>query len=270
MEASVNGTRLYYEIAGAGPSLVLVHGIGGSTADWAGVLPRLSAECRVLTLDVRGFGQSAKPSGPYTPAEWAADLAALLEQTGFAPAIVLGHSMGGVIAQRLLLDSPRLLRAAILGSTSSEVKEAAAAFWEAQADDVERNGLGPMIARRQATYTDEFRAAHPEVLAADERRLRLNDPPAYAAACRAVARYNFTEELRSVKKPVLILQGLSDQQTPPGGSVIMSRVIPGSRLEMIENCSHNIMVDEPDRFVALVLGFVRECEAASAETSGGA
>ena len=263
MDATTNGTRIYYEMHGSGPALVLIHGIGGSAMDWGDALPRLAERCTVLALDVRGFGRSAKPAGPYTPAQWAADVAGVIDAAGLRQPVVLGHSMGGVIAQRLLLDFPQKLRAAILASTSSEVKEAAAAVWEGQAADIEREGLAPMIARRQAAYTDEFKAAHPEVLEADRRRVEWNEPHAYAAAARAVARYNFTDELRRVTMPVLILQGLDDKQTPPGGSVIMSRAIPGSRLVMIENCGHNIHVDQPDRFVNEVLGFVAEVTGAA-------
>lgn len=258
MEATVNGTTLHYDEHGNGRPLLLIHGIGGSGLDWAGVVPRLAHDYRVIAVDVRGFGRSQKPPGPYTPAQWAADLAALLRHIGAAPAVVLGHSMGGVIAQRLLLDYAELFEAAILQSTSSQVKEQAAAYWEGQAAEIERDGLGPSIARRQAGYTEEFKREHPDVLAMDERRVRLNEPHAYAAAARAVARYNYTDALKTVRKPVLIIQGLDDTQTPPGGSVIMSRAIPGARLEMLERCGHNVMVDQPDRLVELVLGFLGE------------
>lgn len=268
MFAEVNGTRLHYEIGGAGPPIVLIHGIGGSGEDWGGVLPRLAVACRVLTLDVRGCGRSAKPAGPYSAALWAADVAALLDHAAFTPAFVLGHSMGGAIAQRLLLDFPEKVRAVMLVSTSSEVKETAAQFWEGQAAEIERDGLGPMIARRQATYTDEYRAAHPEALAADARRLEFNEPRAYAAGARAMARYNFTAELRGVARPTLIVQGLDDKQTPPGGSVIMSRAIPGARLVMLEHCGHNVMIDQPDRFVELTLEFVEQL-AGAGQAAGG-
>ncbi len=261
MDAYVNGTTIYFEEAGSGPPLLLIHGIGGSADDWATVMPRLAAECRVIANDVRGFGRSEKPKGPYSAEQWAADVAGLLRYLQLGEVVVLGHSMGGVIAQRLLLDYPTQVKAAILASTSSQVNEKAAAYWEAQADDIDKHGLGPMIEAQQAGYTEEYIAAHPEVQAADERRQRMNEPKAYAAGARAVARYNFTEELKSVDRPVLIIQGLDDTRTPPGGSVIMSRAIPGARLEMLEHAGHGVYNDLPDTFIELVLGFVREVEA---------
>ncbi len=258
MEAQVNGTTIFFDEAGSGEPLVLVHGIGGSAEDFASVMPRLAGHCRVIALDVRGFGRSAKPKGPYSAEQWAADVAGLLRYLQCGEAIVLGHSMGGVVAQRLLLDYPTQVRAAILVSTSSQVNEKASAYWEAQADQIEEEGLAPMIERRQAAYDEDFIASHPEVIASDERRLRMNDKKAYAAGARAVARYHFTEELKTVEKPVLIIQGLDDTQTPPGGSVIMSRAIPGDRLEMLEHCGHNVMFDQPEKLITLVLGFVSE------------
>jgi len=264
MQADVNGTTIYFEEHGSGVPLVLIHGIGGSAEDWASVIPRLAGACRVIAVDVRGFGRSGKPPGPYSAQLWAGDISALLRYLDCGEAVIYGHSMGGVIAQRLVLDYPLQVKAAILQSTSSQVNEKAAAYWEQQADMIASEGLRPTIERRLASYSEDFIAANPQVIAADERRLRLNDPQAYAAGARAVARYNFTEELKLVDKPVLIIQGLDDTQTPPGGSVIMSRAIPGARLEMIEHCGHSVMTDQPNRMVELVLGFVREVEAANA------
>ncbi len=258
MEAQVNGTTIYFEEAGSGEPLVLIHGIGGSTEDWATVMPRFAGHSRVIALDVRGFGRSAKPKGPYSAEQWAADVAALLRYLQIGQAVIVGHSMGGVVAQRILLDYPGQVKAAVLVSTSSQVNEKASAYWEAQADQIEEEGLGPMIERRQAAYDEDFIASHPEVIASDERRLRLNDKKAYAAGARAVARYHFTEELKSVAKPVLIIQGLDDIQTPPGGSVIMSRAIPGARLEMLEHCGHSVMNDQPEKLITLVQGFLDE------------
>ncbi|MHB8575544.1 MAG: alpha/beta fold hydrolase [Dehalococcoidia bacterium] len=263
MRVQVNGTTLNYDEQGAGRALLLIHGIGGSGQDWSPVIPAFAATARVVAVDVRGFGLSDKPPGPYNARLWADDLAALWLKLELGRGFVLGHSMGGVIAQRLVLDHPEVLLGAMLMSTSSMVKEAASVNWERQADEIERDGLGPMTERRQAGYTDEFRREHPEALAADERRLRLNEPHAYAAAARAVARYNFTDELASVRMPVLIIQGLDDKQTPPGGSVILSRTLPGSRLEMLEHCGHNVYTDQPQRLIDLVSGFVRDVTSAA-------
>jgi pimeloyl-ACP methyl ester carboxylesterase len=86
-------------------------------------------------------------------------------------------------------------------------------------------------------------------------QVRRNDPRAYAAAARAVSDYNWTAELERVRAPVLILQGLADRLTPPGGSVLMSRSLPRARLLMIPGAGHFLPLEEPLAFAAAVLAF---------------
>ena len=214
----VNDIELHYVEQGNGTPLVLVHGIGGSTAGWAAVQPQLAQQLRSIAIDVRGFGESDKPDGPVTPELWASDIAGLLDELQIDRAVILGHSMGGVIAQRFALDFPKRVLALILESTSSQVNDAARAYWEQQAG--------------------------------------ASDSPQWASAARAVSRIQFTSELNRIAVPTLILQGLTDPRTPPGGSVIMSRNIPGAELVMLEDTGHNIHQERPKEFVANVLAFL--------------
>lgn len=256
MKAAANGIALYYEEHGSGLPLVLTHGIGGSADNWAPVIPALAERYHVITWDVRGFGRSDKPEGPYSAALWAQDLAGLIDALGLPHACILGHSMGGVIAQRFALDFPEKLQALILASTSSQVNERASAHWMGQADEIEREGFAAWVAKQQAGYTKAFLEDHPEQLENDRRRIESNDSAAYAAGARAVAVYNFTPELQQITAPTLILQGLTDPQTPPGGSVIISRNIAGSRLVMLEETGHGIYSEHPEKFVLLVTEFL--------------
>src|SRR6476469_2315211 len=119
----VNGVELHYVDQGSGTPLILIHGIGGSTAGWSEVQPLLSQQLRAIAVDVRGFGESDKPDGLVTPELWASDIAGLLDALRIDRAVILGHSMGGVIAQRFAVDFPGRLVALILESTSSQVNE---------------------------------------------------------------------------------------------------------------------------------------------------
>ena len=264
MQAIANGINLYFEEHGSGMPLVLTHGIGGSADNWAPVVGALAERYRVITWDVRGFGRSDKPPGPYSAGLWARDLAGLLDALRIERAYIAGHSMGGVIAQRFALDFPEKLAALILASTSSQVNERAAAHWMGQADEIERDGFGAWVAKQQTGYTADFLRAHPEQMENDRRRVEMNDSKAYAAGARAVAAYNFTPELSQITAPTLVLQGLTDPQTPPGGSVIISRNIPGSRLVMLEGTGHGIYGEQPEKFVLLVTEFLAHVERALA------
>lgn len=231
MRIKIDGVHLNYELAGQGKTLVLIHGLRSSLASWRPFIPALAEHYQVLVWDVRGHGQSDKPDEEYTVSLWAQDLSLLLHKLDIAKAYVLGISMGGVLAQRFTLDYPDMVEALILASTSSEVGERATRAWEAQAEQLEREGQG---------QPDELTRAG-------------------IRAIRAIARYNFTPELSRIRCPTLILQGENDTLTPPGGSVIMHRNIPGSQLVFLQ-CGHAIPSEQPQLFVQHVLGFLKRVE----------
>ncbi len=256
MRTVINGISLNYEITGEGKALVLTHGLGGELGNWRNVVPDLARSYRVMTWDVRGFGQSDKPEGEYSAGLFAEDLHRLLARLGIARVYLLGHSMGGVIAQRFALDYPQQVEALILVSTSSEVGPRATAAWEDRIRGIEEKGMEGITPFAGWAYAPEFAQAHPEAV---EERLRVvlrNDPQAYIRATRAVSSYNYTPELARIGCPTLILQGDKDIITPPGGSVIMNRNIPGSQLKIFKDCGHMLPTEKEKEFVEAVLEFL--------------
>src|SRR5262245_60407894 len=97
---------LNYHVDGSGTDLILIHGLGNDLTLWDADAPVFAKHHRVLRFDVRGFGDSDKPAGPYSTGMFARDLAGLLQACSVEQAHVLGISMGGVIAQRFALDFP--------------------------------------------------------------------------------------------------------------------------------------------------------------------
>ena len=252
---AVNAISLNCEREGEGSDLILLHGLGADLHIWDADVPVLARHHRVLRLDVRGFGASDRPPGPYSPALFARDLDGLLTGLGIVDAHVLGISMGGVIAQRFALDFPARVRSLVLVSTSSEVGQKSIAAWQRLADQIERNGFDARSADASRAVSPAFAARHPEIVADLGRRNAACDPKGYAAAARAVSDYNWTAELPRLTAPTLILQGLDDQLTPPGGSVKMSRALPHACLFLIPECGHNLPIEQPAVFRHSVLAF---------------
>ncbi|GIW45397.1 MAG: 3-oxoadipate enol-lactonase [Candidatus Binatia bacterium] len=250
---------------GEGSPLVLLHGLGGSARVWDEAAEGFVRYHRVIRPDLRGFGQSDHPPGPYAIEDYTADLAALLDHLRLDQAHVLGISMGGVIAQRFVLDYPERVRSVVLVSTSSEVGPRAQAAWLRLADLIESRGFGEGSADASRSVSPAFAARYPEKVRALGEATRQCDPRAYAAAARAVAAYNFTAELARVRQPVLILQGLDDQLTPPGGSVKMARALPHARLLFVPEAGHNLPMEQPQAFVFSVLGFLGGVENCAAK-----
>ena len=258
MRVKINGISLNYRLTGQGKTLVLTHGLGGSLAAWQDLAPEMSKHYQVLTWDVRGFGESDKPEEEYSPQIFSQDLHGLLEVLSIEKVYLLGHSMGGVIAQRFTLDYPRQVDALILVATSSEVGPRATEAWAERTRLVEEQGMKGLTQFTHRLYAPGFGEAHPQVVDRRVEELLKNDPKAYIRATRAISKYNYTPELGGISCPTLILQGDKDIVTPPGGSVIMSRHIPGSRLKIYENCGHGIPGEKPEEFRDDLLSFLRD------------
>jgi 3-oxoadipate enol-lactonase len=256
MDATVDGLRLHYIQEGQGSDLFLIHGLGGRLQEWDLHVPDLARHHRVTRWDARGFGESDKPAGPYSPEIFARDLAGLFRACGLKRAHVAGISMGGMIAQRFALDFPEYVESLTLLSTSSEVGTQAQVAWEKMAAAIEQRGFSLNTDFASRIYAPSFVKAHPEAVQATAARTATNDPRAYAAAARAVSAYNWTAELGRLRMPTLIIQGMEDKLTPPGGSVKMSRAIPRSRLLMFPDCGHVIPEEKPELFTRTLLAFL--------------
>lgn len=261
MRLKVNGIEINYEMTGAGEPLVLIHGFARDLTDWAKHLPVFAQHYRVITWDQRGFGQSDKP-GEYSLKLFAGDLHLLLNALKIDRAFILGTSWGGMIAQKFALDYPEMVKALVITSSSSEVNEPAAKNYEARAEVVEKGGiesLGTELGRR-------FVSAFPgsvDRLTQDILSRPQVDAQAYAGANRAIAElyHNpLTPELKKITCPTLILGAGKDVVAGAGGSVIMHRNMPGSKLVMVQDCGHDIATERPDVFYPTILDFLASAE----------
>lgn len=115
----VDGTRFFYQQSGSGPDVVLVHAVTSNLAVWlfTGIMDVLAERFRVTAYDLRGHGQSDCPPQGYTSADMAGDFARLAGQLGLGPALVVGHSFGGVVALHTALNHPALVRGVVLSDS---------------------------------------------------------------------------------------------------------------------------------------------------------
>src|SRR5947208_7001459 len=118
-EVEVNGTRLYYQQAGGGPDVVLVHAVTSNQAVWlfTGLIDALAADFRVTSYDLRGHGASDRPPTGYTSAVMAEDFRQLHAALGLGPALLVGHSFGGVVATHAALLAPEAVAGVVLSDS---------------------------------------------------------------------------------------------------------------------------------------------------------
>lgn len=264
MRISAGSCEIEVEVAGnAGPALVLVHGLGGSSRTWSPLAGLLARSARVHAVNLRGCGGSSRGAEAWTLARAADDVEAVTAALGLASYVAVGHSLGGVIVQELIVRRPPAVRAAVLISTSSSLNQKATENWRRLADIVEARGLSDSPASQARGFAEDFAASHPDVVAEQASMAAATDPKVYAEQARAASSYDYTNALGRVACPVLVLQGLADRLTPPGGSVLLHRALPtGARLEMIEGAGHNLPIEMPERVAGLILEFAESVSAA--------
>jgi 3-oxoadipate enol-lactonase len=258
--ADVNGTRLLYEIAGAGPPLTLIHGFGLDMRMWDDQSAALAQRYRVLRYDVRGFGRSAVPgTGRYSHAE---DLRALLGYLEIEHTALIGFSLGGGIAISVALADPALVDALIVAGSllpgrrlSAELGASFGAIWSAG------RALGVAAAR-------ELWLQHPlfaPILEQPGPRARLiqmvsdysgwewahKDPQIYLAPPPA-------ERLGDIRAPTLAIVGERDLPDFHAIADLIEHNVPGARRVVLPDVGHVVNMEASERFNALVIEFLAE------------
>jgi pimeloyl-ACP methyl ester carboxylesterase len=236
---------MHYDLRGRGePAVVLTHGLASSTATWSAQVDAFAAHRRVVTWDLRGHGQSPSPPGEYRIADLAADLRDVFDGCGLARAVVLGHSAGGVVAMQFALDYPERTAGLVLVGTASECNQRAHEFYEDLAQIALARGMDPVRKRLG--------------LGEPREGLAPVEPVAFAKVARAMGGLHhapLTPRLGDIRCPTLIAVGEKDF-LGVGGSVILSRRIAGSRLEIVPGRGHGLFLEDPEGFNRLVLEFL--------------
>lgn len=261
----VNDIDLYYELYGDGEPLVLISGLGYGLWQWHKMIPFLAERRQVIAFDNRGAGQTAKPAGPYTAAMLAEDTARLIEEVIGGPAAVMGHSMGGFIAQQLVLSRPDLVGKLILASTNFGGPNAAPVPPEALAAMMDRSGDPADVVRRGVAVATApgFIDAHPDALTEliNYRFSNPVPPEAYQAQMAiglgllspAAA---FDGKLGAIQAPTLILFGAHDRVVPPANAQLLAAQIRHSQTVILPGAGHMFPLEAPAEAARAVLEFL--------------
>jgi 3-oxoadipate enol-lactonase len=250
---------LWAQVSGEGPLVVLMHGLADTHDLWRHVAPSLAARYTTAAIDHYGHGQSPLPDGRLTTARMADGVAALIERLGGGPAVLVGLSMGGGIAQALTLARPELVRALALVSTSSYFSPEARARHHQRADLAERDGMAAIVDELVPRwFTPAFAAAHPEEVELSRQTVLANPPERFAAAARANADRDFSERLGEIRCPVIYIGGLDDPAGARDRAEVYRQHLPGIRIHLLADASHLIPVEHPTTLNGLLLGFLDE------------
>jgi 3-oxoadipate enol-lactonase len=242
---------LWYERAGLGAPLLFISGTGGDLRNRPGVLEGPYPKAfDVVAFDQRGLGQSGKPPGPYSMADYADDAAALMDHLGWPRARVVGVSFGGMVAQELVLRHPEKVERLVLACTSPG-GAGGASFPFHEIGHLDREARARLLIPISDTRRDDaWIKANPELYgqlvqmgAADP----YADEPGHAEGARlqleARAGHDTWTRLHQIVCPVLIAGGRYDGVALPATQANMAARIPGARLQMFEG-GHLFMIQD--------------------------
>lgn len=263
---TANGINIFYESNGFGKPLVLISGLGYNMWQWHKMVPGLAQSFQVITFDNRGVGQTDKSEGAYSAALLAADTAALLTALNIPKAHIMGHSMGGFIAQELALSYPDRVDKLILASTNFGgphhlpiTAEAMAVLSDTASDAVTRfkNGLAvstaPGWSENNEAMIEEWlawRIANPVDPAAYQAQMAIGLSLLAEEAC-------FENKLPEVQAETLILFGKYDKVVPPGNADLLAAKIPNSTIRILPDAGHFFPIETPEAANEMVVGFLR-------------
>ncbi|WP_436910812.1 alpha/beta fold hydrolase [Halosimplex marinum] len=262
--ATNDGTRIAYDVAGPpeAEAVTFLEGLAYGTWMWNRQREGLD-DYRTVVVDNRGTGDSDAPEGPYTVAEMAADLEAVLDDAGIERTHLVGASLGGMIAQRYAIDYDRAESLALLCTTHGG-EESVPIPDETQARMLsvpEEYGPAETIRHKmKPAFTDEFWAENQDVV---ERIVdwRLETDPsedAYEWQSAAAVGFDASDELAAIDVPTLVLHGTADRVLPPENGRLLAERIPDAELVEVEGGSHLFFVERDGRVTDELREFVAD------------
>ena len=252
-----NGVSFHYQLEGvSGPTVILLHELGGSLDSWENVAPGLAARFRVFRYDQRGFGRSEKVRRPYGLEDLVDDLEALVRALGLPGPFHL-VAVAAASAQALLFmeRDPKAVASLVFCNPAPGVDASRAGALEEIAAQAERDGIRAVLpAMLDKSYPPELsdRATYE----AYRGRYIANDPVGFALAFRVLARTDKRPMLGEVRCPALVVAGRQDVVRPVAVTEGIAGQIPGARFETID-AGHFMPVTSPAALAALLLDFLK-------------
>ncbi len=251
------GSKIFWREAGAAQGdapMLLVHGAGGSSATWLDVMHRMSSHRRVIAIDLPGHGKS--DGGGKSIDEFRDAVGAVAASLCLGPSILIGHSMGGLIAIAAALAWPDKIAGLGLVTTGARIRVSPVLL----ANIADRWAQWPELTAETA-YSPETPADVRKAGAAVAMAASQAQTDADFRACAAV---DYRPVIRNITAPTVVVTGAHDILTPAKFGEALAAGIPGARLVGLARCGHMAMQEQPDRLAAALLSIAAPAPAAIA------
>ncbi len=253
-----NGLSLSYRVRGAGRVLMFLHPIGTRGAFWDPVVERIADRYRCVTVDLRGHGDTDVPHDRFSLDDLADDVIELLRMERGEGAVVVGCSLGGMVAQGVALKAPELLAGLILADTGHRQTPESRKGTQQRADD----SLKGMPAMLDSTMSRWFPAPYlalngPEVQSCRNWLLE-DDPVVFSWGWEAIRDLDYGDRLKTIDLPTLVLRGSVDASSSRENMQAMAALLPRSRYVEIEGAGHVAPLEQAAEFSVLLTEFLEQ------------
>lgn len=257
--ARINDLVIHYSDTGPreAPALVFSNSLGTDFRIWDAVAERLDSNFRLVRYDKRGHGLSDAPPAPYAMADHIGDIAALMEHLNVSKAIIVGLSVGGMIAQGLAAGRPDLVAGLVLCDTGHKI--GTDELWNARIQAIRKDGIAgisPQILERW--FSAGYRSDENPDFAAYRNMLERTPVEGYVGTAAAIRDTDFTRSTSQLAVPALCVVGDEDGATTPDLVRELAGLIDGAAFEIIPRAGHLPCIEQPVRLAGLISDFLAE------------
>lgn len=249
--------RLNAELTGPAnaPVLVLLHALGTNLSLFDPLLPLLPKGLRLLRLDLRGHGLSDAPSAPYAMGALIRDIERAMDHFALSDTVVLGVSLGGMVAQGLAVKRLDLVRALVLSNTAAKI--GSAEMWQTRIAEVRATGLAdyaPGAMERMFGRNWQSVPGMPRI----REMLTTTNPEGWIGCAHALAGTDFYTTTATLTLPTLMVAGANDGTTPPDLVRETANLIRGHRFALMRAAGHLPFIEKPAEYAALLNQFLTD------------
>lgn len=249
--------ELNYRLEGAGPRIVLLHPVGLDLTSFDELTAELSGRFQVLRPDLCGHGGSPRIEGDAVPQleDFAQDVQALMHHLRHTPAVIIGFSFGGMVAQTLALNHPDDVNGLVSSACGSTFSGETRRVLRERGDAALRNGMASVVdSTVERWFTAGFRELGGDT--AVRQRLLTDDTRSWKQTWYAIAELDTAQRLHEIAVPTLCLAAEKDASVSPETVAAIAKAIPGARFAVVPNAPHMLFIEAPQAAAAVITEFL--------------
>jgi len=257
----VNDIDCYYEIHGSGHPLLLIAGLVSDSQSWKPAVRELEKDFKVIIFDNRGIGRTRYPKTSFSISTLAADTIGLLDKLGIEKSDILGHSMGGFIAQEIAIEYPERVNKLILANSCVCVSQKNRSMFASFLKILEQDQNYELFIREffKLIFTPGYLNNKEIIEPAIKSAVQYSFPvtvEGFKLQLEAIGKFHSQERLNKIKAKTLILAGKNDIMVTAEETQLLADKIPGAKILFMENAAHSFQVEDPGSFVSYLNKFL--------------